>query len=623
MPSLDGAYYGSGVYGQVLYGTQAGNVFGYGCLATWNQARYGNSGALLHSQQYDALAEFLGYHAPSYAASGDEVGYFAPSYGTDDEFGYFAPSYQANVEELGYFAPCYDADPAEEVTTVAFGVPGSNYDSATYDSGTYQHEYYPAGSSLSPYFLAWKYGRTKTGAKAAATAIGTVVGIDVQKADPLVLTLRESGPTEVVFEVPDGETSHPDVTGQQILNSSIAFSVVFGGRRLNYEGKSYSFGDQEEALRKFVGVSFGGTDLVHVALTVEDQEMPSVRSTKHARTSMKTVVREICDEYGVPVEIHCEDYDVPIFNRQGGRPLEWIADLIEPVMAEYRVEDGRRLVIYVPGETGVKPWFYSSSDGVMPRKSSSTTLGSVYNAVRIVRTVNAGTRAKEDEVPFEVYAFGTDIPFDFDEPLRNVSYRVHAANSGAFEDLRLLDRNGLIVGVLRPPADKNYPVSVLGGVTSKDVWGVRVRWRAASIEVQNAGITGGYGAISFFGSKLASSEVDEDGEMIETAFEVEEEDAESIGKYGRRFREISPSPLIPDEATARLYAVRWLRFVGRPRRDFQFVVPVNPDMLPGHRIQWRNDRLGTTKDMTITQVQHGPLTDFERPYTTFVAYELL
>ena len=577
-----------------------GNIFGYSGRATYNGSRYSDStGGVFLPQRYQIPAEEVGYFAPRYGLSIEEIGYFAPRYGTENHIGHFAPRYAVNQEYLGYFEPRYEVLPPEAFTTIAIGDLAS-------------------GTAIDPLTLASRYGVNHAGKPVLPSVTGSVAGTDPCRSNPFTLTLRQSGPSEMTIDVPNSQAIHPDLTSSPLLAQPVYVDVAFAQDNLTWTGKSYSWGDTE-APGHWISMSWGATDLVHYLLTVEDQEMPSVVSSKTGGVvMMKSVVREICQQYGVPVSILTEDYPVPVFNRQGGRPLEWIADLIEPLMAEYRVEDGNKLVIYVPGETGAKNWAFDSNLGVMPSRTSSTSLGSVYNSVRMVRTVNAGKRSTT--TPYEVYAF-QEYTFTFDEPLYAVTHQVLAANSGVFDDIRLRDEQGNIVRVRNIPPEKNYPTNITAADAANRIKSVTLRWRAASIEVQNAGITGGHGSILFRGTALQNEDT-AFGEFSSN-FTVTDSDPTSIALYGTRFRELRPSPLIPNQTIAALYASRWLKFVGAPRRDFTFQVPFMPRMQPGHRVTWDNHRLNSIHNLTITSVQHGPLADDLRPLTQFTAYELL
>lgn len=475
----------------------------------------------------------------------------------------------------------------------------------------------------------------------------------LKRANPATFTLRASGPTEFNISVPGGRSMHPESAGgwNGILDTSNAktkrlrFSAAWGeGSKFRYTGVILASEDAK-AMDSWYNLSVSGTDSVHYKLSVEDQNYPSQVSTRTNSISMHGLVTAICSTYEVPCTfLGVPNYTVGVFHPQQGRPIDWIADLIEPVLAEYRVVDERIEFYPIGGVSGAR-WHYTT-EMIIPSRTSQTSLGKIVNSVKIVRTAQVGGSAKKradddagsgaglQEV-LEVTDFNDDVDFAFSEPLYSVTHQVITQDGGVFDDIRLRDQGGNIVSVRANAIDKNYPTAIAAaGHPGVPIASVTVRWRSnvdprtridSNLNVATAPLSG-YGKLIFRGGKLSSPRVLErtnsEVPSFDPGYTVTATRAASVTEHGTRFAELQANPLISSQAVAQRYADLFVEYVGRQKRNYTFTAPFNPLMRPGDKVRWDDLDLNTSKILTVEQVQHA-LADGTRYITRFDAYELL
>lgn len=201
-------------------------------------------------------------------------------------------------------------------------------------------------------------------------------------------------------------------------------------------------------------------------LFIPDQTMPVARDTLAS-----VIAREILDKYGVQhnlSQLVADDWVVPVFFRQKGQPINWLSELLEIAMLEWREEGGIVFTPYLPNPLAGPNWVYDSTT-VIETWGEEANLAPIINRVIVQRVAEvneivpaSGLEKDGENVPQEPSAPGTEVndfgeyTVTFDPPLNAVSWRVVSAEGGMFSDFRCYVGN-LLAAVRDPRPSSTIP----------------------------------------------------------------------------------------------------------------------------------------------------------------------
>ena len=371
-------------------------------------------------------------------------------------------------------------------------------------------------------------------------------------------------------------------------------------------------------------------------LFVEHQTMRDVISNKYrGNRYSQEVMAEILNKFSVKFDFsHLPDnFPIPFLSRQSGRPIDWIQQILNCSLAEWRMVDGITFTPYLP-EIAVAPSYvyFLDGPGVCDTESYQASMQNVYNHVIVVRAADVGGAAT---APMEVDEF-KEYEYTFPVPVNGPLWSIVQAQGGAFSDYICYNPSGNVIAVREPRPESGLIGSMadflfISGYI-QNCAKIKFTWGHLPV-TPGDGVTGGYGKIQFTGTPNINSDnyggSQFDGQASQSdplpGFRAEAIDLPSVAKYGYRPIELQANPLLPTKQAAQIHAGRYLYRLLRQAREATYKVPLNTDLYPGTVVGEVDKKFGYTKlaprMRLLTRVTHNFSQRPEERYTTYTGNE--
>jgi len=388
--------------------------------------------------------------------------------------------------------------------------------------------------------------------------------------------------------------------------------LTYGGMPFEFIGVplSYSWSQNfRDRVFRFVWSGIDTTD----ALFRESQNFETYRTRINNIVRAKELITTILGVYGFTARLDFDDFVIPVGHFQNQKPIEYIKAILEVVGAEWILEGTNVFHAYVPSDRNNPNWIFDTSgDGIdyilIPDMSVQSDYGDIVNQVTVARAREVGQSEPNSDSEggngneMTVDDFG-EYSLTFDKPLNGVFWRPIEEHLGFFANFVFKDPNENVVAVWNPLVS-GYAASVLG-VPIYNAKSVTFTWHAQP----NVLAAGGFGKIRFFGTTndtFAGVSADSlTPGQFDTTFTVTARYTDSYSKHGPKPLELSPNPLIPTEAIAKIHAREYIRRVFRERNTTKYKIYLNIMVKVGDVIKEVHDQIGTTRYLYVSEVSHN------------------
>lgn len=418
-------------------------------------------------------------------------------------------------------------------------------------------------------------------------------------------------------------------------------SAKVGGRSWFFRGPGTSFSSTRNWQTKCFNFCWKGQDY-SLLLNKENQTMRTIRSTKFGATKMSQAVGEILGAYGLRYDLsrlQADDFVVPFMNRSNGVPHDWVTQLLQTLMFEWKMVNGTTFTPYYPvplstsypliyNPQSVTPTFvHDFTQMAIMEENYEASLQAMYNQVIGLRAAQGGTKSYSQEM----FAFGDQYSLDFDTPLSAVTYHLDYAVAGNVYSLKYYKGDTLIAVQNIFTGGIGYGNNVLN--TGVICGATRVTWTWGVLPGGFIG-TGSPGKITFkgveevegWGGKIFGDAPDQDQDNPAPQLRAYAENRALIAQYGLRPIEMSASSLIPSQEVLQKFCERMLFRLSRQARRATYRIPLNPFIEPGSIIREVDYTLGTlnaplVRDRVVQTVTHSFSNDPANRYTTYSGNE--
>ena len=415
-------------------------------------------------------------------------------------------------------------------------------------------------------------------------------------------------------------------------NNPLTASIKYGDRIFQYNFLGIGFDFSREWITKMP--SFQWRLIDHSLKWQADyQSEPTVRSTRISKRTNLQELQELGSRYNVNVDLSAtQSYVIPLQNRQGSRPMDWVGELLEGLKEDYIFKNGDTFYPFYPARgEGYKDVVDYSLHTLEESVSGSWT--GVYNHVVVSRAVEVSAHQDSEETSVggttDVDNFG-EYTYTFSEEVFNPQWKPEVEIQGIFSDYLLKNADGKVVRIAeaRAPNRVIYGAGFQDGGPTSGIKSVTFTWGNRGTNP----ITGDKGRIRFWGTPIPSKK-DWGGTQLPTtdegtatnpvpALRSEAQDAASQAMFGIKRLEVSANPIIPTKEQGDLVAARILAERAWNSRQVNVKIRLRPSLLPGMIILEKVQQAGPdypayTRRVLLTSCEHSFSKDPANCYTNY------
>lgn len=486
------------------------------------------------------------------------------------------------------------------------------------------------------YLAAAQTGRTATG-EAPEFSISLQAwrpsgAVSIDRAYDLSITLRESAAATWELAVRDEDGAYnPDnsssatwsqrMTGQPFgpggqVARKLLVAAEYAGVPFQFTGLPTAYGYTQNWRDRTVAFTWRGVDASH-RLFREDQTMPDLRSTAREIITVTGAIGTVLAECGIPYDLSAlAERAVPFQSRQKAKPIDWVTQLLEVGLEEWRMR-GETFIAYYPAPLPKEQahWTLDFTTALVADYSVESSPTAAVSKVTARRVIEAGGYLAEGELtPSDGYG---QFSLSWGQPGYGVGLDIEQQSGGVLSDFIFFDAGGNPKAVMFPRAP--YPTNIAtgspnGAVSCKYTWGV---------PPGNPAISGGYAKFRLRGTlgRRADSLF---GSTFDETFVHEEENTDYLDDPEACPKELPDNPLIPTPEWLQIHCQRYLQKHGRQTRVHRVKLHHLHTLLePGQTVRILHPAMHLDRAVYVTEVQHRFSDLPDSRYTEFSALEYL
>lgn len=456
--------------------------------------------------------------------------------------------------------------------------------------------------------------------------------VSIDRAYDLSITLRESAAATWELAVRDEDGAYnPDnsssatwsqrMTGQPFgpggqVARKLLVAAEYAGVPFQFTGLPTAYGYTQNWRDRTVAFTWRGVDASH-RLFREDQTMPDLRSTAREIITVTGAIGTVLAECGIPYDLSAlAERAVPFQSRQKAKPIDWVTQLLEVGLEEWRMR-GETFIAYYPAPLPKEQahWTLDFTTALVADYSVESSPTAAVSKVTARRVIEAGGYLAEGELtPSDGYG---QFSLSWGQPGYGIGLDIEQQSGGVLSDFIFFDSGGNPKAVMFPRAP--YPTNIAtgcpnGAVSCKYTWGV---------PPGNPAISGGYAKFRLRGTlgRRADSLF---GSTFDETFVHEEENTDYFDDPEACPKELPDNPLIPTPEWLQIHCQRYLQKHGRQTRVHRVKLHHLHTLLePGQTVRILHPAMHLDRAVYVTEVQHRFSDLPDNRYTEFSALEYL